>query len=59
MLRRPHIPQGVNLEEMKCPKKMFWAAALWEDVFFPEHAPQLAHDEHACAKGLAEGTNFG
>ena len=30
--------QGVNLEEMKCPKKMFWGAALWEDVFFQEHA---------------------
>ena len=38
---------------------MFWVAALWEDVIFPEHAPHLAHNEQACAKGLAEGTNFG
>ena len=51
--------QGVNLEEMKCPKKIFWAAALWEDVFFQEHAPHLAHDEQACAECLMEGTNFG
>ena len=27
--------QGVNLEKIIGPKKMFWAAALWEDVFFP------------------------
>ena len=51
--------QGVNLEEMKSPKKKFWAAAPWEEVFFPEHAPHLAHDEQACAKGHAEGMNFG
>ena len=51
--------QGVSLEKMKCPKKMFWAATLWEDVFFQEHAPHLAHDEQACAKCLTEGTNFG
>jgi len=44
---------------MKSPKEMFWAAAFWEDVFFPEHAPHLAHDEQACAKGHTEGMNFG
>ena len=51
--------QGVNLEKMKIPENMLWAAALWEDAFFSEHAPHLAHDGQACAKGLAEGTNFG
>ncbi len=55
----PGIRGSTNLEKMKSPKKMFWVAALWEDVFFPEHSPHLAHDEQACAKGLAEGTNFG
>ena len=48
--------QGVNLEEMKSPKKMLWAAALWEEVFFPEH---YAYNGQACAKDLAEGANFG
>ena len=40
--------RGVNLEEMKSPKEMFWAAAFWEDVFFPEHAPHLDHNGQAC-----------
>ena len=50
--------QGVNLEEMKCLEKMFWAAALEEDVFFQEHDPHLAHDNQACAECLTEGANF-
>jgi hypothetical protein len=37
---------------------MFRAAALWEDIFFQEHAPHLAHDEQGCAECLMEGTNF-
>jgi hypothetical protein len=48
--------QGVNLEEVKCPEKMFWAAALWEEIFFQEHAPHLAHDEQASAECLTEGS---
>ena len=44
---------------MESPEKMLWAAALWDDVFFPEHAPHHAHDGQACAECLAEGTNFG
>jgi hypothetical protein len=50
---------GVNLEEMKSPKQMLWATALWEEVFFPEHVPHLANNGQARAKGLAEGANFG
>ena len=51
--------QGVNNEEIKSPMQMLWSAALWEEVFFPEHEPHLAHDGQAHAKGLTEGANFG
>ena len=52
-------PAGGKPRENEEPKEVFWVAALWEDVFFPEHAPHLAHNDQACAKGLAESTNFG
>jgi hypothetical protein len=49
MPQPPHIlgPAGVNLEKMNSQKKILWAATLWVDVFFPEHAPHLDHNGQA------------
>ncbi len=48
---------GMNGQD-PLPKQMLWAAALWEEVFFPEHVPHLAYDGQARAEGLTEGANF-
>ena len=58
-IRRANGPswglQGVDLEKMTSPKQMLCAVALWQEVFFPEHALHFAYDGQACEEHTSLG----